>query len=124
MGFGDWYLVIVPILIGLSMLGFWAGAIVSRSVPEINSGGIEIWYHITAEVVTGVVLLFGAIAVLVDDEAPLAVVLSSLGLGMLVYTLVASPGYYLERREVPLVSMFAGVWALAIPAVIFRFVGN
>ena len=120
----DGYLAIVPILIGLSMLGFWAVAVATRRVPEIDSGGIEIWFHIAAEAVTGVVLIFGGIAVLVDGESPLTVVLSSLGLGMLVYTLIVSPGYYVERRDAPLVWMFAGFWILTIPAVVFRFVGS
>lgn len=120
----DGYLAIVPILIGLGMLGFWAVAVTNRRVPEIDSGGIEIWFHIAAEVVTGVVLIFGGIAVLIDGEPPLTVVLSSLGLGMLVYTLVVSPGYYVERRDAPLVWMFAGFWILTIPAVVFRFVGS
>jgi hypothetical protein len=123
MEFGDWYLVIVPILVGVGMLGFWAVAIGTRRVPEIDSGGIEIWFHIAAEAVTGVVLIFGGIAVLIDGESPLTVVLSSLGLGMLVYTLVVSPGYYVERRDAPLVWMFAGFWILTIPAVVVRFVG-
>ena len=120
----DGYLAIVPILIGLGMLGFWAVAVATRRVPEIDSGGIEIWFHIAAEAVTGVVLIFGGIAVLIDGESPLTVVLSSLGLGMLVYTLIVSPGYYVERRDAPLLWMFAGFWILTIPAVVFRFVGS
>ena len=123
MEFGEWYLAIVPILIGLGMLGFWCGAIVTRAVPEINSGEIEIWFHIAAEVATGVLLVAGGISVLADGAATPSVVLSSLSLGMLVYTLIASPGYYVERAEVSRVWMFAGIWALTIPAVVFRFVG-
>lgn len=124
MEIGDWYLVVVPILIGLGILGFWFGAIVTHSVPEIDGGGIEIWFHIAAEVVTGFLLAVGGIAVLVESEATLSIVLSSLSLGMLIYTLIASPGYYAERAQASRMWMFAGIWALTIPAVVIRFVAT
>ena len=41
MSVGEWYLVVVPIAMGLRMLGFWTVAILGRSVPEITSGGTE-----------------------------------------------------------------------------------
>ena len=66
MCFSDWYLAIVPILIGAGMLSFWALAIATRRVPEIEAGGIEIWFRIVAETVTGVVLIAGGVAVLSD----------------------------------------------------------
>ena len=123
MCFSDWYLKIVPILIGVGMLGFWAVAVATRRVPEIEAGGIEIWFHIVAEVITGVVLIAGGVAVLSDGDALFAIVLSSLSLGMLTYTLIVSPGYYVERRNRPLILVFAGFWVVTIPAIIFRLVG-
>ena len=53
MGFGDWYLVVVPTLIGTGMLAFWVSGVVMRRVPELESGGIEIRFHIVAETITG-----------------------------------------------------------------------
>ena len=124
MSFSDWYLAIVPILIGAGMLAFWAVAVANRRVPEIEAGGIEIWFHIVAEVVTGIVLIAGGVAVLRDGETLFAIVLSSLSLGMLTYTLIVSPGYYVERRNLPLIIVFAGFWVVTIPAIIFRLVGS
>jgi hypothetical protein len=119
--FGDWYLAIIPILVGAGILGFWTSAIVTGRVPEIESGGIEIRFHIAAEVATGLVLIAGGLAVLVDGDAPSTVVLSSLGLGMLSYTLIVSPGYYVERHNKPLLRMFAAIWILTIPVIVLRF---
>jgi len=124
MCFSDWYLAIVPILIGAGMLSFWALAIATRRVPEIEAGGIEIWFHIVAETVTGVVLIAGGAAVLNDGDSLFAIVLSSLSLGMLTYTLIVSPGYYVERRNLPLIVVFGGFWIATIPAIIFRLVGS
>jgi peptidoglycan/LPS O-acetylase OafA/YrhL len=122
--FSDWYLATVPILIGAGMLGFWVAAIVTHRVPEIESGGIEIRFHIAAETVTGLVLVAGGLAALIDPSSGWAIALSAVGLGMLMYTLIVSPGYYAERREWPLVWMFAVIWALTIPLVIFRLLGS
>ena len=80
------------------MLGFWAVAILRGSVPGITSGGTEIWFHISAEVLTELVLIAGGVGVFVDVAASRSIVLSALGLGMLVYTLIASPGYCEDQR--------------------------
>ena len=124
MELSDWYLVIVPILIGMGMLSFWAFAMVTRRVPEIESGGIEIRFHIVAEVATGLVLIAGGLAVLIDGDAPTAAILSGFSLGMLAYTLIVSPGYYAERHNMTIVWMFVAFWLLTIPAIVFRFVSS
>ena len=89
--FSDWYLAIVPILVGAGMLGFWAVAVATRRIPEIEAGGFEIWFHIVAEVVTSIVLIAGDVAVLSDGDTLFAIVLSSLGLGMLTYSSSCGP---------------------------------
>jgi hypothetical protein len=122
--FSDWYLATVPILIGAGMLGFWVTAIVTHRVPEIESGGIEIRFYTVAETATGLVLIAGGLAALIDPSDGWVIVLSAVGLGMLVYTLIVSPGHYVVRREWPLVWMFAVVWALTIPLIIFRLLGS
>jgi len=43
---------------------------------------------------------------------------------MLTYTLIVSPGYYVEHRNLPLIVVFGGVWIVTIPAIIFRLVGS
>ena len=124
MELGDWYLTIVPVLIGVGMLGFWIFAVATRRVSEIESGGVEIRFHIAAEVATGLVLIVGGLAVLTDEDAPSTIVLSAFGLGMLAYTLIVSPGYFVERRDARMARMFAGFWVLMIPAIVLRFFGT
>jgi len=58
------------------------------------------------------------------SDGYLAIVPTLIGMGMLGYTLIVSSGYYVERRDVPLVQMFARFWVLTIPADVFRFVGS
>jgi hypothetical protein len=57
-----------------------------------------------------------------SSDAPSTAILSALGLGMLTYTLIVSPGYYLERKNIAIVWVFAAIWLLAIPAMVFRCV--
>ena len=40
---------------------------------------------------------------------------------MLIYTLIQSPGYYIDRGNRPMLVMFAGVWVLTLIAVAVRF---
>jgi hypothetical protein len=41
---------------------------------------------------------------------------------MLTYTLIVSPGYYLERKNIAIVWVFAAIWLLTIPAMVLRCV--
>ena len=43
--------------------------------------------------------------------------LTLLGLGMLVYTVIVSPGYYVHLGNLPMVGMFAALLALALAVV-------
>ncbi|HSL81709.1 MAG TPA: hypothetical protein VLF66_02980 [Thermoanaerobaculia bacterium] len=117
---GLWYVVIVSMVIGAGMLGFWSITLAAGRVPEISGGSREIWFHVAAEVGTAGMLLSGAVATLADPEAAAGAAVSCLGLGMLLYSITVSPGYYVDRREWPMVAMLAGVWVLAAPAVVLR----
>ncbi|MBN2113791.1 MAG: hypothetical protein JW785_06665 [Acidimicrobiia bacterium] len=115
------YIAVVSLLTGAGMGGFWTVALAARRVPEVSAGRIDIWFHIAAEYATAVALLAGGAAILADHTAAWSAVLSSFGLGLLVYSLAASPGYYAEKRDRGGLLIFAGFWLLAIPAVVLRF---
>ena len=77
-------------------------------------------YHFASEVLTGMVLLASGIAMLVaDPEDPWVVALSSIGLGLLVYALVDSPGRYRGDRHKQM--QFLIGWLFTIPALVLRF---
>jgi hypothetical protein len=115
-----WYVVTVSALIGVSMLGFWSISLATGGVPEVAEGSREIWFHVAAEVVTAGLLIAGAVATVLEPSGAASTVMSWLGLGMLLYSITVSPGYYFDRRQWPMVGMFAGIWALALPAVVMR----
>ena len=69
---------------------------------------------------TGLVLLASGIAMLAaDPEDPWVVAVSSIGLGLLVYALVDSPGRYSGDRRKQL--QFTIGWLFTIPAIVLRF---
>lgn len=117
-----WYVATYSIVIGVFMVGWWSFALVRRLVPEAVAGSREIWFHIAAELVTGSVLVAGGVATLLAPTERWTGVLVAIGLGLVVYSLIASPGYYVERGERPMVVMFATIWLFTIPALVLLFV--
>lgn len=118
---GLWFAAVASIVVGSGMLGFWSAALLSRSVPEVEAGSREIWFHVVAEALTGALLVAAGIATIAAPEARWSAVTAATAFGALGYTLIQSPGYYVERRNPAMVAMFAGFWAVTIPAVVLRF---
>lgn len=117
---GLWYVVVFSLVIGVTMPAFWVTAVLSGGVPELAEGSREIWFHIAAEVLTGVVLIAGGVATWVSGGSAETAAVSCLGLGMLAYTAIVSPGYYADRKNLPMVGMFAAVWLGAVGAIVVR----
>ena len=76
----------------------------------------ELALHLAAEFVTaGLLIASGSAWLAVGPPPPPADAWVAAGLGMLLYTVIASPGYFLARRDLPAVGMF-GVAALTVTA--------
>lgn len=123
MSAADWYLAVFSLGVGVSLPAYWAVALATRRVPEVAEGRRDFWFHIAAEVATGGVFVAAGVGIVADRDASWVAPLSALALGMLAYSLIQSPGHYLERGRREMLWMFAGVWALAVPAVVLRFSG-
>ena len=86
------------VVVGAGILLLWPALIVAGEVPELEAGQRDIWFHIAAEVVTGVLLLVGGVLLLRRGDAG-ARMLSTFALGALLYTGINSAGYYAELGE-------------------------
>ena len=80
--------------------------------PDRSSG--EIALHLAAEMVTALLLAMGGLVLARSGPRWLALV----GLGMLLYTVIQSPGYFLARHERAPVVMFAALAALTVVAIV------
>jgi hypothetical protein len=101
MKFSAWF----GIGVGFLMLGQWAFFITTGAVPELISEPWSIGFHLAAEILTALGLILGGIAVLKSKAWGSKALLAMLG--MLMYSLIASPGYFAQQGAWALVGMFA-----------------
>lgn len=99
--FPAWY----GILVGVFMIAQWTFSIISGGVPEFQTTPSEIAFHLMAEMTTALLLLTGGVATLNSTARGRRVLL--VGLGMVVYSEIVSPGYFAQRGQWALVAMFA-----------------
>jgi hypothetical protein len=52
------------IAVGVLMVAVWAGLLTVGEVEEIEAGQIDIWFHLTAELLTAALLFAGGVALL------------------------------------------------------------
>ena len=112
MKFAAWY----GILVGLLMIAQWTFSILSGGVPELENAPWEIAFHLAAEMSTAVMLLIGGIAALRSEAWSKQILL--LGLGMVIYSEIVSPGYFAQLNQWALVAMFASLLFGAVVAAI------
>ena len=101
MKFPAWY----GIGVGVLMIAQWTLSILAGGVPEFENAPWEIAFHLAAEMSTAVVLLIGGIAALRSLAWSKQVLL--LGLGMVIYSEIVSPGYFAQLNQWIFVAMFA-----------------
>lgn len=92
---------------------WWGVEIRKGALDRPDRSRAEIALHLAAELVTALLLAVGGIVLVRAGTPSLALV----GLGMLLYTVVQSPGYFAARREVAPVVMFAVLAGLTIAAI-------
>ena len=103
------------VVVGAGLLLVWPALILAGEVPELQAGQRDIWFHIAAEVITGL-LLVGAGALLLRRPDTGARMLSTFALGALLYTGINSAGYYAELGEWLPAALLVGVAVLAAGA--------
>ncbi len=103
---------IYSIIIGISMISMWFFFFLSNSIPELETEPVRISMHILAEIITAFLLISSGIGLLKHQDW--ASKLNLFALGMLIYTLIQSPGYFLETKEYEMVAMFAVMLIFAV----------
>lgn len=100
--------------VGTFMLGFWAVLYVTGEIPELSTAPYEIGYHLAAELLTALALLAAGAGVLAGRALPAR--LYPVALGMLLYTVINSAGYYAQLGELPMVGMFTALTVATVLA--------
>ena len=104
--------IIYSFIVGLSMLGMWMFFFLAGSIPELETEPYRIAMHLVAEVVTAILLIVSAVGLWRQLHWGMTVWWVSMG--MLLYTLIQSPGYFLHTGEQGLVIMFAALGVLSL----------
>ncbi|MFW9805062.1 MAG: hypothetical protein ACFFFC_20610 [Candidatus Thorarchaeota archaeon] len=103
---------IYSVLVGFAIIGIWLMLLLTDQVPELTVEPYRILAHIIAEFATGLLLVLSGIALYTNRVwSPNLFIFAQ---GALFYTLIASPGYYLDRGAVSMVIMFIGILVVNI----------
>lgn len=105
------------IVVGVVIAGLWVSLLATRQVPQVEQGRRDIWFHISAELVTAILLLGGGVALLVSGGET-AMSVAAVAAGALLYTTVNSSGYYADRRQWPVVGVFGLLAAATVATVV------
>lgn len=105
-----WYCIVVGVLLAV----WWANDLRRGAWNRGDRTHGELALHLAGELVTAGLLIGSGSAWLAAGSAADAWVAA--GLGMLLYTVIVSPGYFLARGELPVVGMFGVLAALTVVA--------
>jgi hypothetical protein len=99
--------------LGLLMLAQWAFFLATGQVPEVREEPRALAFHLTAELLTALALI-AAGAGLLRGWGMWPRILFPVALGMVLYSVVASAGYFAQLRAWGLVGMFAVLFLLSL----------
>jgi hypothetical protein len=108
MRFAGWF----GLSVGLLMLGQWAFFLLAGQVPELATAPWSIGFHLAAEAATAGGLILSGVALLRSRAWGRVAYLPALG--MLIYSVIASAGYFAQSGAWPLVAMFGLLLTLAL----------
>jgi peptidoglycan/LPS O-acetylase OafA/YrhL len=103
---------IFSIVVGISMIAMWLMSYLTGSIPELVTEPARIAMHLAAEFATAAALIVGGWGLL--KQKAWGEQLYLLATGALIYTMIQSPGYFLQTGETGFVMMFAVLIIVAI----------
>ena len=111
---------IFALIVGVGILGLWLMLILTKQVPEMKTEPIAIAFHIVVENVMGMLSVLSGIVLLLDLVwAPYLFILS---MGLVIYAVINSSGYYAQRDQWAFVGMFGVIPIISTILVILNIV--
>jgi hypothetical protein len=100
--------------VGALMAIQWLFFLATGNVPELETEPLAIGFHLAAELATATALILAGVALL--RHASRALPAGMLALGMLIYTVINSAGYFAEQGMWGMVAMFGVLLILTLLA--------
>jgi hypothetical protein len=97
------------------MLAQWSVFLLTGNVPELQTEPLRIAFHLAGEFTTAIGLVVSGIGLLRGRRW--AARLYLLAAGMLLYTVIVSPGYFAQQGHWPMVGMFGALFALTLASI-------
>ncbi len=103
------------IIVGLAVVGLWIMLLMTGQAIELQTAPRQMALHLAAEGLMALALMVGGVRCLAGQRWGRTLTL--VGLGMMLYSVVASAGYYLQAGQWPMVAMFAALFVGGVLAV-------
>lgn len=108
MRFAGWF----GISVGLLMIASWMGFFATGQVPEVQTEPVRLGFHLAGELLTAIGMAVGGAAVLLRVRRAAGIYLPAAG--MLLYSVIVSPGYFAQQGKWPPVAMFVVLLVLTL----------
>ncbi len=95
---------IYMMVVGIGIIALWTMLFVSDQIPELETEPIAIAFHITIEVLMGVVSIVSGVLLLKNFKYQKEAVIFANG--MICYSVVNSSGYYGDLNQYGMIVMF------------------
>ena len=103
---------IYAIVMGIGILGLWTMLLLTKQVPELEIEPVAIKFHIAAESIMGLISILSGIFLLVNlTWAPY---IFALAMGLIIYAVINSAGYYGQKKQWTFVIMFGIILCASI----------
>jgi hypothetical protein len=107
------------IVIGIAIICMWSVFLFANQVPELKTAPLKINYHLLAEFLTAILLLIGGYGLLTKQVWGFHLYLISMG--MLLYTVIVSAGYYANLGDISMIGMFTLFQILTLAFIVLTF---
>lgn len=110
---------IFALVVGAGMIVQWSISFLRRQIPELESEPVRIRFHLAGEIVTALTLVVSGACLFTDNRwGPM---LFLIAIGMLLYTVIVSPGYFAQKRQWGWVVVFGLLLVLSVAAIVLVF---
>ena len=103
---------IFAVAVGLLIILQWGVSLATGGVPELQTAPRSIGFHLAAEILTALMLLLSGLAILKKIAWGRTLFLAAGG--MLLYSVINSPGYFAQRGEWFIVAVFGILFLAAV----------
>ena len=107
---------VYALIVGFGMIGQWGFSYASKQIPELETEPFRIGFHLAGEMATAVALIAAGLSLLTEQSWGRPTYLAAMG--MLLYTVIVSPGYFAQKRQWPMVGVFAVLLILTLICIV------